>query len=120
MIIRPEDTTGDILPVLSRSDMLSNSRSVAQLVSDRLRLFAGEWWENPSWGNRIIQMIRSGRPTEADVSSFSTYLSSYVRETEGVQAVEDVEASVSGRVFHWKARIRTADGPEEIRYQAEL
>ena len=66
MKLRPEDQNGDVLPVLHVSDMLSGSLAVAKLVEDRLNLYAGDWWENPSWGNEILRMLQEGRLTEAD------------------------------------------------------
>ena len=50
MLIRPVDASGDILPVLSSSDMISGPEAVALLVRYRLSLLRGEWWENPEWG----------------------------------------------------------------------
>ena len=49
MRIRPVDQNGDVLPVLHASDMFSGSVAVAKLVEDRLNLYSGDWWENPSW-----------------------------------------------------------------------
>lgn len=48
MLLRPVDASGDILPVLSSSDLESDPESVALLVRDRLNLLSGEWWENPA------------------------------------------------------------------------
>ena len=63
MLLRPVDASGDILPVLSTSALVSDPESVVLLVRDRLNLLSGEWWENPSWGCEIFNMIRSGRVT---------------------------------------------------------
>ena len=90
MILRPVDASGDILPVLSSSDLVSDPESVVLLVRERLNLLSGEWWENPSWGCEIFDMIRSGRVTGNDVSALASYLSSYIAATPGVQSVEDV------------------------------
>ena len=54
MIHRPVDASGDILPVLSSSDLLRDADAVAQLVWERLELYAGDWWENSDWGNEIL------------------------------------------------------------------
>jgi hypothetical protein len=43
--------------------MLSGGPAVAALAESRLNLLSGEWWENRSWGNRILQMMRSSRLT---------------------------------------------------------
>ena len=52
MILRPVDASGDLLPVLSSSDLLSGPEAVARLVQYRLSLLRGEWWENPENGFR--------------------------------------------------------------------
>ena len=71
MRYRPTDESGDILPVLSSSDLLRGVRATARLVTDRLQLLAGDWWENPVWGNPIADMLRETRFTEADLQAFS-------------------------------------------------
>ena len=50
MIMRPVDDTGDMLPVLNSSDLVSGPEAVALPVKDRLHLLQGEWWENPGIG----------------------------------------------------------------------
>ena len=42
MTSRPIDSSGDILPVLSPSDLLSDTPAVAAALSDHLRLFSGD------------------------------------------------------------------------------
>ena len=85
MKMRPADSDGDILPVLHTGEMFSRALAVASLVESRLELYAGDWWENPSWGNEILRMLQEGRLTNADAQALSTYLTEYVRETSGVQ-----------------------------------
>ena len=120
MILRPVDGSGDILPVLSSSALVSDPESVVLLVRDRLNLLSGEWWENPSWGCGIFDMIRSGRVTERDVSALSSYLSSYIAATRGVQSVEDVRTAVSGRRFSYSCRVMTEQGSGMVSYNIGL
>ena len=120
MTIRPLDDRSDILPVLSPSGPVSGPEAVVLLVRHRLNLPAGEWWEDPSRGCGILDMIRASRVTEQDVPALSSYLAGYVRSTPGVEAVEDVKAGVSGRVFSWSCRVLTASGSGEILYTAGL
>ena len=110
MKLRPVDQSGDILPVLHASDMFSGSLAVAKLVEDRLNLFSGDWWENPSWGNEILRMLQEGRLTEADAQSLSTYLSGYVRSTSGVKEVQDENWDLSGHRFSWSCTVLTEYG----------
>ena len=116
MKLRPEDQNGDVLSVLHVSDMLSGALAVSKLVEDRLNLFVGDWWENPSWGNEILRMLQEGRLTETDAQSLSTYLAGYVRETAGVKEVQDEEWNLSGGRFSWSCTVLTENGKAEIEY----
>ncbi len=116
MLLRPVDSTGDVLPVLSASDLLSGPEAVARLAYDRLNLYVGDWWENTGKGCQLLEMLRASRMTEADVPALSSYLTAYLRETPGVRSVEDVTVSVSGRVFHYSCRLITSDGAVSLDY----
>ena len=120
MTLRPVDASGDVFPVLSSSALVSDPESVVLLVRDRLNLLSGEWWENPSWGCEIFDMIRSGRVTEQDISALSSYLSSYIAATRGVQSVEDVHTAVSGRQFTYSCRVLTAAGSGTVQYSTDF
>ena len=85
MLLRPVDASGDILPVLSSSDLASGAEAVVILARDRLNLLSGEWWENTAWGCAIFDMMRSARVTEADVSALASYLTGYIQQTSGVE-----------------------------------
>ena len=117
MRMRPTDENGDVLPVLNTGEMLSGAQAVAQLVESRLNLFAGDWWENPDWGNEILKMLQEGRLTEADAQALSTYLSSYIRDTSGVREVLDEQWTLTGGRFDWTCTVLTADGTAEVRYE---
>lgn len=116
MRLRPVDETGDILPVMSSADLLRDAQAVARLVKDRLELLAGDWWENLSWGNGIINMLQESRLTEADTQPLVSYLSSYIRETPGVLDVRDAIGSVSGKQFSFSCVVDTEYGEAEIDY----
>ncbi len=47
MFLRPVDASGDLLPVLSSSGLLSGPEAVARRVQYRLSLLRRAWWENP-------------------------------------------------------------------------
>ena len=116
MILRPVDENGDILPVLVSASLLRGTGAVARLVKDRLELLAGDWWENPAWGNEVLEMMRSSRLTEADTQALANYITSYIRQTDGVQEVEDVVFSVEGKQFSYSCKVDTEDGSAEINY----
>ena len=116
MILRPVDAAGDILPVLSSWALLSGPEAVARLVEYRLSLLAGEWWENTGFGFSILQAINTSRLTEDSGSALASMITSYIRETSGVQEVEDVMFSVSGRVFSYYCSVRTEEGSASVSY----
>ena len=120
MLLRPVDASGDILPVLSASVLVSGPEAVTLLVRDRLNLLSGEWWENPARGCRIFDMIRERRVTEQDVPALSSYLCSYISASCGVRSVEDVYADVSGRRFIFSCRVLTEEGSGDIDYFVSL
>ena len=120
MLLRPVDASGDILPVLSSSDLVSDPESVVLLVRNRLNLLSGEWWENPAWGCEIFDMIRSGRVTGSDTSALASCLSSYIAATPGVLSVGDVHTAVSGRQFTYSCRVLTEQGNGDVSFSASL
>ena len=117
MILRPVDENCDILPVLSSADLIRGAPAVVRLVKDRLELLAGDWWENPAWGNGIINMLQESRLTEADTQALVLYLSSYIRETSGVMDVRDAVGSVFGRQFLYSCVVDTEYGEAVINYE---
>ncbi len=117
MKMRPVDPDGDIMPVLHTGEMLSGALAVASLVESRLELYAGDWWENPAWGNEILKMLQEGRLTEADAQSLSTYLAGYVRNTSGVKEVQDEKWDLDGGRFSWGCTVITEYGTMGVNYQ---
>lgn len=115
MIHRPVDEAGDVLPVLSSADLFRGVRAEAELAKDRLKLLTGDWWENPSWGNAVVEMLQESRFTEADRQTLTTYLSSYIRETPGVMDIRDMEYSMEGRQFRFACTVETESGSSVIR-----
>ena len=111
MLLRPTDPAGDILPVPSSSRMLSGAPAVALLVKYRLSMFQGDWWENENAGFPALQRLQESRLTEADAQGLASLISAYIRETSGVQAVEDACFSVTGRQFNYEASLHTGEGP---------
>lgn len=114
MTLRPVDETGDILPVGSVSDLLCGPEAVARLVKDRLELLRGDWWENPAWGNEILDLMKESRLTESDLQALDTYLTSYIRETPGVTDVREVSFSAAGRQMRYACTVLTENGQAEV------
>ena len=114
MILRPLDASGDILPVLSISAVVSGPEAVAQLVKFRLSLMKGEWWENPEWGFFLLETMQSSRLTEAEISAVSAQITEYIRKTDGVHEVEDVRCTVADRQLSYSCSVRTEEGTADL------
>ena len=120
MLLRPEDASGDILPVMSSSSMLSGPEAVTLLVQYRLSLLRREWWENPENGFFILETMRESRVTEADAASLSSQITAYIRETPGVRDVENVSFSMEGRKFLYSCEILTEEGTAALKFEEEV
>ena len=116
MILRPVDSNGDILPVLSSSALVQGAPAVALLVRDRLELLSGDWWEDPALGNAVVELLKESCFTDTDRMALSSYLSSYIRETPGVLDVRDVSFSGEGKEFSFSCTVDTEDGEAGIDY----
>ena len=114
MLLRPVDASGDILPVLSSSGLLSGPEAVALLVQDRLSLPRGEWWEDPEKGNEILDLISESRCTDQDAETLESNLISYLLEFPAVRSVSDVSSSFSGHTFYFSCTAHTDSGDVEI------
>ena len=92
---RPADASGDILPVLSAADLLTGIRAETQLIRDRLNLLTGDWWENPEWGNGVLELLRESRLTVD---------------------VREVKCSFEGGQFRYECTVETGAGTARISY----
>ena len=110
MIARPADSSGDILPVLSPSDLLSGPASCAAGLRDHLNLYPGDWWETPDRGNPILDLISLSRRTERDAETLSACLTSWLEAFPDVQNLSEVRASFSGHVFTFTCTVHTEAG----------
>ena len=119
MLLRPVDSYGDVLPVLSSQDLLSGPEAVAQLVQYRLALLQGEWWEYPEDGFFILEEMRLGRITDADAASLASRITAYIRDTDSVQDVENMRFSTDQRRFSYSCEIRTGEGNVKVTYEME-
>ena len=120
MIVRPTDSSGDILPVISSADLLRGVNAEAELTRDRLNLYAGDWWEHPSAGNEILELLRESRLTEADSRTLSAYLVSYLRETPGVREISGIAFRTEDRRFFFSCTIETDAGSAGVSYEFQV
>ena len=117
MISRNADATGDILPVVSPKDLVDGTKAVAVGLADHLKMFTGEWWEDPGKGNGIFDLIAGERVTEKQIPALCSYVSAYVMKFPGVQQVSDAHGWITGNQFHYEAVAHLSSGEEtEVRF----
>lgn len=110
MLSRPFDETGDALPVLKVSDLLSGPEAAAAALRDHLNLFPGDWWEDPEQGNEIFDLIASSRCTEKEAGSLASWLCSYIQDFPGIRSLSEVQASAAGGIFSFSCTAHTEQG----------
>ncbi|MBR6966166.1 MAG: hypothetical protein IKH81_03690 [Clostridia bacterium] len=120
MKIRPTDVSGDILPVLHISDMSEKAKAVADLIKDRLSVFYGEWWENSNYGFPALKQMQESRLSDSDIRSFSSMITEYIRQTEGVKEVFDVKTNLSNKQLNYSCSVLTVYGVTDIAYQMNV
>lgn len=120
MILRPVDANGDILPVLSRKELLSGPAAIAKLAEYRLTTYTGEWWENPKKGFPLLARMTEGRLPAENPDALGNLITAYIRETPGVREVEDVRFSVSERQFTYSCLVRTEEGSSSVSFSLIL
>lgn len=118
--LRPCDVIGDIKPLLTNRDQLSGAEAVAYYVMYRLRLLRGEWWEYPDRGNQILRILQEDRITTAKEQLLVSYFSSFILETEGVYALEDISSNIEERVFRMTCRIVTEYGSAGLSFDSSM
>ena len=114
---RPVDPSGDVLPVLHISDMTQSAGAIALLVKNRLSLLYGEWWENSGLGFPVLRSLEESRLSETDIRSFSSMITEYIRQTEGVKEVFDVVTNLTNKQLNYSCSVLTVYGVTDIAYQ---
>jgi len=117
--IRPMDASGDVLPVLSSSEMISGAEAVALLVRHRLNLLRGDWWENPEEGFFVLEFMQEERFSEANAAMFASRVTEFIRGVDGVFEADDVQFQADGRVFRYSCQIMTEEGSAALEYVFE-
>ena len=109
MIVRPLDENGDMMPIHSADQMIKDTEAIAQVIRLRLNMLYGEWWEDETLGFRIPEIL-AGNARRGDVDLLSKYVAAYVSESEGVRAVTNVTATITGHELSFYCQALTTDG----------
>ena len=113
---RSVDKNGDILPVISGADLLTGPEALAAGLRDHLRMYSGDWWENPEKGNEILELMAEARQTDEDAEALGSYLVGFLMEFVGVREVTEVSAFFKGRVFCFSCVAHTERGDTAVSF----
>ena len=79
----PTDEFGDMVPVKSKAELLTDADAVSAAINSRLGLTYGEWWEDRTIGFEVPRFLVD-RITEASIPMLVNYVAAYVLQTQGV------------------------------------
>ncbi len=113
MTIRPVDEQGDILPVLSRSDLMAGVEAVGQLAEAAMQLQQGEWWEDALVGSPVLAILRDDTFGEEKAQELEREIPRYLRGLPGVDSVEEVTVIQEGGRMIFRCWL-LADSGEEV------
>jgi len=113
MKIRPLDGNGDIMPVTKLEDLIEGAPAVSQVITMRMQLLYGEWWEDPELGFRVPEFL-AGNARSGDVDLLAKYIASYVSDTQNVMGVENVSAVYSSHRIVFYCLAVTDEGESSV------
>ena len=79
----PVDEFGDMVPIKSKSELLTDADAVKAAIDSRLGLVVGDWWEDRSIGFEVPRFLVD-RITESSIPMLVNYVAAYVQHTQGV------------------------------------
>ena len=112
MKYRPVDPDGDILPVTAPGELLTGPSAAAAALTDRLRLFRGDWWERPETGLDVFSLLSSaGRP---DTDAIASAVTDELLSCPDVLAVTEGAGRADGTVFRYARTVLTGEDPVNV------
>ena len=112
MLFRPVDENGDMMPVLTSSQMLTGGEAVRMAAEARVALVEGEWWEDPELGFRMYSMlIDSARAGDAQM--LENYITAYLAQTQGCTGVINTSVELKNRGIYYNCTLLADDGSSD-------
>lgn len=109
MTIRPIDENGDMMPVTSLDDLISETPAVAQVIRHRTNMHFGEWWEDETLGFKVPRFLLDG-VRSGNVGMLSQYISKFISETPGVATVAAADVTYENHKMTYRTAVRTIYG----------
>ena len=113
-MMRPVDKQGDILPVLSRSNLMSGIEAAGRLAEAALQLQQGEWWEEALACSPVLAILRDDTFGEEKAQELEREIPRHLRELPGAASVEDAAVIRKGSRLIFRCRLLTDSGEGEV------
>lgn len=120
VVYRTLDDNGDMIPIATQAQMLTGVEAVMAAVVSRLRLLAGEWWEDESLGFQVPEFLFQGVRQANGRDMLASYITAYILETEGVESVQDVSTEMDGTKMIYHCTVVTEYGTSEGRVDQDV
>lgn len=106
MISRPISDSGDMVPVVSDSQLITGKEAVLIAIGSRLNLLYGEWWEDETLGFKIPTFLFDGIRVK-DKTMLGGYITAYIENTDEVESVKNVEIEKEKSKLIYKCVVQT-------------
>ena len=119
MKYRRQDKNGDYVFGHNKNDYVSGNLAVAYAIKSKILLFYGEWWEDISQGIPMFQSI-VGQTNKSNVTNaLELLLNERVQEVPGVEVVNEITATISGRIISIYIRC-TTENNEQVEVEVSI
>lgn len=109
MRYRKESATGDYVFGTGSVFLADSPETVAQAISTRMRLYAGEWFIDKREGLNLDLVLGYGTQTTRDVE-----IQRRIAQTQGVQRIVTYSSRVDNRAFKVECTVDTIYGRATI------
>lgn len=100
-------------------DFLEGQEAIGQAIKTKILLFYGEWWEDISQGIPMFQSV-VGQTNKSNVTNaLELLLNERVQEVPGVEVVNEITATISGRTISIYIRC-TTENNEQVEVEVSI
>lgn len=110
MKYRKLDESGDYTFGLGNSGFYKDADAVAQAIQTKLKLFEGDWWENPTDGLPLFQSILRTPGTSENITSVDLMVQSRIMQDPHVNDITSYSSSYQGGKYTAQAVVETDFG----------
>ena len=108
--VRALGPTGDPLQGNGLNCFISDLAAVTQIISTRLKMFEGEFWENMLDGLPLFQQILGSSGSQRNLQVIVGLISQRISGTVYVTGINSVTATFQNRKLVYSAQVQTSFG----------